>query len=51
MYKIIDKHTGLQIGKDYKKRVAAHKMADKLDNVYGAYKYIVKSNWSKLKEV
>ena len=42
MYKIIDKHTGLQIGKDYQNRVKANKRADKLDNAYGTYRYLVK---------
>lgn len=46
MYKIIDKHSGTQIGKDYKNRIKANKRADFLDNVYGTYRFIVK-----LKEV
>ncbi len=42
--KIIDLHTGQQIGKDYtyKNRNRARRRADKLDLEYGAYRYAVR---------
>ena len=41
MYAIIDRQTGLQVGKPYKDRIRASRRADKLDNAYGAYRYYV----------
>ena len=41
-YKIIDSHTSRQVGGIYKIRANATARADKLDNAYGAVRYIVK---------
>ena len=45
IYKIIDKNTNLQVGKDYayNQRNRARARADKLDLAYGAYRYIIKA--------
>lgn len=40
MYKIIDKQTGLTVGA-FKNRRTARNKADKLDNIYGGYRYYV----------
>jgi len=42
MYRIVDTKTGQQVGKNYKSRSRARAQADKLDNAYGAYRYIVR---------
>jgi len=42
MYIIIDKQTGNVISKIYKNFLRARHRADRLDNEYGAYRYIVK---------
>jgi len=42
-YKIIDKQTGQQVGKDYTSRRRASNRVDKLDNAYGAYRYSVRA--------
>lgn len=42
-YKIIDKQTGNQVGGIYQTRRRASARADRLDNQYGAYRYIVKT--------
>lgn len=42
MYIIIDRQTGLQVGKAYQSRVAASRRVDVLDNAYGAYRYAVR---------
>ena len=41
-YQVIDRHTQSIIG-TYKSRKRATNKADKLDNIYGAYRYKVKS--------
>jgi hypothetical protein len=41
MYKIIDRQTGLQVGKDYTSRSRAANRVDALDNAYGACRYYV----------
>lgn len=43
MYQVIDRHTGLPVGKPCKTRVAASRKVDRLDNAYGAYRYYVAS--------
>lgn len=43
MYEIVDKKTGLVVGKPYSSRQRARTRADKLDNEYGAYRYYVRS--------
>lgn len=43
MFQIIDKQTGLVVGKPYSSRSRARARADKLDNEYGAYRYYVRS--------
>lgn len=40
-YKVIDRHNGKQVGKDYACRIKASRRVDKLDNAYGAYRYTV----------
>lgn len=40
-YKVIDRQTGKQAGKDYTCRRKAGNRVDKLDNEYGAYRYEV----------
>ena len=42
-YIIIDKQTGKQVGKPYKNGAQASRRVDKLDNQYGAYRYIRKA--------
>lgn len=44
IYKIIDVKTGQQVGKDYnhKQRNRARAKADRLDLLYGGYRYSVK---------
>jgi hypothetical protein len=39
---VIDRHTGLQVGKPYTSLSRARARVDKLDNAYGAYRYSVK---------
>ena len=39
MYNIIDRHTGMIIGKPVKSLRAALRKVDRLDNAYGAYRY------------
>jgi len=41
MFQIIDKQTNLTAG-TFKNRKTARNKADKLDNVYGGYRYYVK---------
>lgn len=41
MYQVIDKQTSQILG-TFKNRKTARNKADKLDNVYGAYRYYVK---------
>ena len=41
MYHVIDKHTKQIVGK-YASHKRAINRADKLDNIYGAYRYIVR---------
>lgn len=43
MYVIIDRHTGLQVGKTYQSRARASRRVDALDNAYGAYRYVVRA--------
>lgn len=43
MYKVIDRQTGLQVGKDYTSKARARSRADKLDLEYGAYRYSVRT--------
>lgn len=43
MYAIIDRQTGLQVGKPYKSKSRANARVDKLDNEYGAYRYYVRA--------
>lgn len=47
-YRIIDGHTGKQVGKDYTyaNRNRARSRADKLDNDYGSYRYHVRPVYS-----
>lgn len=42
MYNIIDTKTGANVGKPYKTRRTAQRRADKLDNEYGAVRYVVR---------
>lgn len=42
MYIIIDRQTGLQVGKPYANRNRARTRVDKLDMQYGAVRYMVK---------
>lgn len=42
-YKIIDRQTGKQVGKDYSCRRKASTRVDKLDNEYGGYRYKVET--------
>jgi hypothetical protein len=42
-YLIIDRMTGLQVGKPYTSKSRARKRVDKLDNQYGGYRYTVKT--------
>lgn len=42
-YHVVDRQTGKAIGGIYKDRVKARRMADRLDNEYGAYRYYVRS--------
>ena len=39
MYIVIDRHTGQQVGKPLQSLKAASRKVDRLDNVYGAYRY------------
>ena len=42
-YIVIDKQTGLPANKrEYKSRQGARRAADKLDNIYGGYRYTVR---------
>lgn len=41
-YIIVDTHTGLQVGKPYTQRNRARARADRLDNQYGAVRYVVR---------
>lgn len=43
-YRIIDTHTGRQVGHDYaaNQGTRAHRRADKLDAEYGAVRYVVR---------
>lgn len=41
-YSVIDRHTGLPVGKPYLTRKGACRRVDVLDNRYGAYRYYVK---------
>lgn len=43
-YAVIDRHTGEQVGKPYTNKSRARSRADKLDIVYGAYRYSVREN-------
>lgn len=43
VYVIIDTHTGLQVGGEYKSRNRAARRVDRLDNEYGGYRYFVRS--------
>ena len=42
-YAVIDRQTGLQVGKDYTSKNRARSRADKLDLQYGAYRYSVRT--------
>ena len=42
MWEIIDRMTGLRVGKSYKNKLRAANRADKLDNEYGGYRYFVR---------
>lgn len=42
MFIIIDRQTGLQVGKPYKSKQRVRARRDKLDLIYGAYRYVVK---------
>ena len=42
MYKIVDLHTGQQVGRTYKSEGRARTRADNLDLGYGAIRYVVK---------
>ena len=41
VYKVIDRQTGKQVGKDYTTSSRARLRVDNLDNAYGAYRYYV----------
>ena len=41
MYQVIDKQTKSVMG-TYKSKITAGKKADRLDNIYGGYRYYVK---------
>ena len=41
MYKIIDRQTGKQVGKDYSDASRARRRRDALDSAYGACRYMV----------
>ena len=38
-YQIVDRHTGLKVGKPYSCRKRARSRVDRLDNEYGGYRY------------
>jgi hypothetical protein len=42
MYQVYDSHTGAEVGKPSKSLRSAHRKADKLDNEYGAVRYVVR---------
>lgn len=42
-YAVIDRHTGEQVGKSYTSKNRARSRVDKLDRVYGGYRYMVKT--------
>ena len=46
MYSVVDKQTGLVVRK-YKTRQGARRAADRLDNEYGAYRYVVREDSNK----
>ena len=41
-YIVIDRQTGLQVGRSYTVSSKAYASRDKLDNAYGGYRYFVK---------
>jgi hypothetical protein len=43
LYLVVDRQTGLQVGKPYTSKSRARNRVDKLDNEYGAYRYTVRS--------
>jgi transposase len=46
-YRIIDSRTGQQVGRDYapRSRQAAYNRADRMDQAFGAVRYIVQPVW------
>lgn len=38
-YQVYDRHTGLSVGKPSKTLKAASSKVDRLDNIYGGYRY------------
>lgn len=46
-YRVIDRHTGQQVGRDYpaSSGPAARRRADRLDLNYGACRYVVSIIW------
>lgn len=42
MWQVIDRQTGLSVGKPYASKARARSRVDTLDNAYGAYRYSVR---------